>query len=272
MNNGYISYMKKIFFTVLLMLSSLDALAEYQPSNKWKSVSGVKVGAKFFSIWESRGVIQYNDFQLAPAIAVFMFEDRFEFLTSSVSYRDFIYEDKIRLRTRFQAISDNPIFPKHDSIKDIYPDRENSWEWVNRAEFFIPGYNEDYISEFDFGIHKDLKAHHGLYYELTGKLKLFTFQNTLLRTSMVEPNLIVTVGYGDKRHNEYYYGALDSEGLNNLSYGVWFHFNDLSDRNNPVITVKHFEVLGDKNKNAILARDRNNGWAATFTYTHDLLK
>lgn len=272
MNNGYISYMKKIFFAVLLMLSSLDALAEYQPSNKWKSVSGVKVGAKFFSIWESRGVIQYNDFQLAPAIAVFMFEDRFEFLTSSVSYRDFIYKDKIRLRTRFQAISDNPIFPKHDSIKDIYPDRENSWEWVNRAEFFIPGYNEDYISEFDFGIHKDLKAHHGLYYELTGKLKLFTFQNTLLRTSMVEPNLIVTVGYGDKRHNEYYYGALDSEGLNNLSYGVWFHFNDLSDRNNPVITVKHFEVLGDKNKNAILARDRNNGWAATFTYTHDLLK
>jgi len=264
--------MMKIFFAVLLMLSSFNALAEYQAVNKWKSVSGVKAGAKFFSIWESRGVVQYNDFQLVPVIAVFMFEDRFEFLTSSVSYRDFVYEDKVRLRTRFQAISDNPIFPKHDSIKDSYPDRENSWEWVNRAEFFIPGYNEDYISELVFGIHKDLKAHNGLYYELSGKLKLFTFQNTLLRTSMVEPNFIVTVGYGDKRHNEYYYDAQDFEGLNNLSYGVWFHFNDLSDRNNPVITVKHFEVLGDKNKNGILARDRNDGWAATFTYTHDLLK
>ena len=265
--------MTKIILSVLLLFSSLNALsAEYVPTNKWRQVSGLKAGAKFFSIWESRGVIQYNDFQLVPVVALFMFEDRFEFLTSSVSYRDFVYEDKIRLRTRLQAISDDPIFPKHDSIKDIYPNREGSWEWVNRVEFFIPGYNEDYISEFDFGIHKDLKAHNGLYYELTGKLKLFTFQNTILRTSMVEPNLIVTLGAGDKRHNEYYYGAIDSNGLNNLSYGVWFHFNDLSDRNNPVITVKHFEVLGDKNKNGILARDRNEGWAATFTYTHDLLK
>lgn len=264
--------MMKLFFTVLLMLSSLNALAEYKAENRWKSVSGVKVGAKFYSLWESRGIVQYNDFQLLPVVAVFMFEDRVEFLTSSISYRDYIYEDKIRFRTRLQAISDNPLFPKHDSIKDIYPDREDTWEWVNRLEFFMPGYNENYISEIDFGIHKDLKAHNGLYAELIGKLKLFSFQNTIIKTSLVEPNLYLSLGYGDKRHNQYYYGAVDSEGLNNLAYGLWFHFNDLADRNNPVITIKHFEVLGDKNKNGVLARNRNNGWAATFTYTHDLLK
>ena len=128
MKNAYIYFMTKIFLSVLLLFSSLNALsAEYVPSNKWRQVSGLKAGAKFFSIWESRGVIQYNDFQLVPVVALFMFEDRFEFLTSSVSYRDFVYEDKIRLRTRLQAISDDPIFPKHDSIKDIYPNREGSW-------------------------------------------------------------------------------------------------------------------------------------------------
>lgn len=265
--------MKKIFLTILFIVCSINTYgAEYVPTNKWGQISGLKAGAKFFSVWESRGVIQYNDFQLVPVVALFMFEDRFEFLTSSISYRDFIYEDKIRFRTRLQAISDDPIFPRHKNIQSLYPNRENSWEWVNRLECFIPGYNESFVGEVDFAVHKDLKAHNGLYYELTGKVKLFQFQNTILKASTVEPNLFVTLGAGDQNHNKYYYGALDSNGLNNLSYGVWFHFNDLSDRNNPVITIKHFEVLGEKNKNGILAREHSDGWAATFIYTHDLVK
>lgn len=262
----------KTFLAFILVFFSLNVFADYKPTNKLYYVSGVKIGAKFFSTWQSRGVIQYNDYQLLPVIAVFMFEDRFEFLTSSISYRDFIYEDKIRFRTRLQAIADNPIFPKHDSIADIYPDREDSWEWVNRLEFFLPAYSDAFISEIDFGIHKDLKAHNGIYAELMTKFKLFTFENTLVKKSIVEPDLFVSVGYGDKRHNEYYYGAQDSEGINNLAYGLWFNFLDLADRNNPVITLQHFEVLGDKNKNAPLARNRNAGYLATFTFTHDLLK
>lgn len=264
--------MKSIIYFLLVLFFSLNVLADYVPTNKWGNLSGVKIGARFSSIWESRGIVQYNDFQLLPIVAVFAFEDRVEFLTSSISYRDFIYEDKVRFRTRLQAISDNPIFPKHESIQEIYPDREDSFEWVNRLEFFIPGYNEHYLGELDLALHKDLKAHNGLYTELMGKLKLFTFQNEFIRRSIVEPNFYFSLGYGDKRHNEYYYGAVDSTGVNNLAYGLWFNFTDLADRNNPVITIKHFEVLGDKNKNGALARDRDSGYSLMFVYTYDLLK
>lgn len=266
-----VSDMKSIIYSLLVLFISLNASADYVPTNKWSNISAFKVGARFSSIWESRGVINYNDFQLIPFVAVFAFEDRVEFLTSSISYRDYIYEDKIRFRTRLQAISDNPILPKHESIQEIYPDREDSFEWVNRLEFFIPGYS-NYLGEVDFAIHKDLKAHNGIYSELMGKVKLFTFLNTFVRTSMVEPNFYVSLGYGDKRHNEYYYGAIDSTGVNNLAYGLWFNFTDLADRNNPVLTIKHFEVLGDKNKNGALARDRDSGYSLMFVYSYDLLK
>ena len=264
--------MKSIIYSFLFLFISISASADYMPTNKLNNFSGIKLGARLTTISESRGVILYNDFQLLPFIAVFAFEDRIEFLTSSISYRDFIYEDKIRFRTRLQVISDNPIFPKHSSIKNIYPDREDSFEWVNRLEFFVPGYNSEYMGELDLAVHKDLKAHNGVYAELMGKLKLFTFQNELIRRSIVEPNLYVTLGAGDKRHNDYYYGAVDSSGLNNLSYGLWFNFLDLSDRNNPVITIKHFEVLGDKNKNGAFARDRDSGYSLMFVYSYDLLK
>lgn len=264
--------MKSVTYSFVFLFISLNALADYEPKNKSGHFSGVKIGARLTTISESRGVILYNDYQLLPFLAVFAFEDRVEFLTSSISYRDFIYEDKIRFRTRLQAISDNPIFPKHESIQEIYPDREDSYEWVNRLEFFLPAYNKEYLGEIDLALHKDLKAHNGLYAELMGKTKLFTFQNELIRRSIVEPNFYFTLGYGDKRHNEYYYGASDSEGFNNFSYGLWFNFTDLADRNNPVITFKHFEVLGDKNKNANLAHNRDSGYALMFVYSHDLLK
>lgn len=257
--------MKSNCLTILLSLLIISL-------NVSAAVSGFKVGARFYSIWENRGVIQYHDFQLLPIVALFMYEDRLEIVPSYISYRDYIYSDRIRFRTRLQTVNDNPVFPKHDSIKDIYPDRESTYEWVNRLEFFIPAYNENYIAEIDLAIHKDLKAHHGLYTELMGKLKLFTFENTFLKESTVEPNLYFSLGHGDKRHNEYFYGATNSDGVNNLAYGLWFNFLDLADRNNPALIIKHFEVLGDKNKNAPLARNHNKGWAAVFTYTHDFLK
>jgi hypothetical protein len=265
----------RLLLTLTLFLSSVNSLAEttelFKPSNKWKSVSAVKLGARFYSIWESRGVVQYADYQLLPFAAVFMFEDDLEFLPSYISYRHFLYEDKIRFRTRLQKISDNPILPKHESIESIYPDREDSSEWVNRLELFFPSY-ANYKGEIDLGIHNDLQAHHGVYVELMGKLQLLTFENTFLKKTTIEPNLFFSLGYGDKRHNEYYYGAVDSDGLNNISYGLWFNALSVADRNNPTITIKRFEVLGDKNKNGLLARDRNEGYSFIFTYSHDLLK
>ncbi|MFN3453574.1 MAG: hypothetical protein ACK41T_01345, partial [Pseudobdellovibrio sp.] len=166
---------------------------------------------------------------------------------------------------------DNPLFPKHESITKIYPDREGTFEWLNRLELFVPGYNENYAAEISLGIAKDLKAHEGYYSELMTKVKAFDFRFRPIKNTLIEPNIFLALGAGDKKHNEYFYGAKDSSGVNNIAYGVWVNFPELADRNNSIIQIRRFEVLGDKNKNGLYAKNRSSGWAITFVGTVNLL-
>lgn len=235
-------------------------------------LGSIKLGARYSSLSENRGVILYNDFQIAPVIAIYAFNNRFEFLGSSINYRDYIYSDVIRLRTKIHAISDNPLFPKHESIQSIYPDREDSYEWTNRIEMFLPGY-QNYGAEIDLGYSLDLKAHHGGYTELQIKTKLADYMIESPKKINIEPNLFLSAGSGDQRHNEYFYGAVNSSSteLNNFAYGLWINFPNLADRNNPIILIKHFEVLGKENQQGAFARDRDHGWMLSFVGTVNVL-
>src|SRR5690606_29475429 len=111
--------------------------------------SSINVGARYSSLLQNRGVIFYRDYQIDPIFSVFMFDDRLEFLGDSLGYRDFIYKDSIRLRTRVMSITDNALFPDNKSISDGNFDREDSFEWVNGVEFFLPGYSSDFFAEID---------------------------------------------------------------------------------------------------------------------------
>ena len=240
------------------------------PHHKGK-LSSINVGTRYSSILENRGVVFYKDFQLDPILAIFLFDDRLEFLGDSIGYRDFVLDDRIRLRTRLVSITDKPLFPVNESLRSSSPARDDTFEWMNRIEFFFPGYNSDYQTEIDLGISKDLSAHKGSYLELLAKYKIFDFKVGPLSTK-IEPNFFLSLGWGTSAHNQYFYGPeSNSDSFNNLAYGFWFAFPEEADRFYPIIQVKHFEVLG-KNKEASYAKNRNEGWLISFIATYGLLE
>lgn len=234
-------------------------------------LSSINLGVRYSSLLQNRGVILYKDFQIDPVLAIFLFNDRFEFLGDSIGYRDFIHSDFLRLRTRIISVTDKPLFPKHGTIYANSTHRKDSYEWSNGVEIFLPGYNKDYGAELDFSYNKDISAHQGNYLELQSKFKIFSFEAPLLQTR-VEPNFYTSLGWGDSRHNKYFYGpSAGNSGLNNFSYGLWFAFPEESDRFYPIIQIKHFQVLGDK-RNAEFSLGRDKGWLVSFIASYGVLE
>lgn len=259
----------KRHIAALIVIWTLTATANVSPHHG--TLSSINLGARYSSILQNRGVIQYRDFQLDPVVAFFFFDDKLEFLGDSIGYRDFIFNDQIRLRSRIVSISANPLFPNYESSHAATPERPDTYEWSNRLEIFLPGYSDRYMAEIDLGIAKDLSAHHGTYFDLQAKYKLFDFQ-ALPTKIKIEPNLFAAAGWGDLDHNRYFYGpTADAEGLNNFSYGLWFAFPDEADRFYPIIQVTHFETLGT-NRMAQYAQNNSDGWLVSFIATYGVLE
>lgn len=259
--------MRSILF-VLALASSFPHLC-WAKLPHTGTLSSISVGAVYASLLERRGVINYRDFQAVPSISFFFFDDRLEFLGDSLSYRDFIYENKIRFRTRLASISDGPLLPNYRSVREGMPDRPDSYEWQNGLEFFFPAYDETYISELDLTYSKDISIHHGDYFDVIAKFRLGSFLFPILKMQ-AEPNFVVTAGIGDKRHNQYFYGPSDdASGLNNASAGFWIAFPEEADRWYPVIQLMAFEAVGD-HAHAEYSEHRNCGVLFAFIATTGL--
>lgn len=254
----------------VICLKSFPVLANQSPHHQGL-LSSLNLGIRFSSVFENRGVILYKDFQVDPVLAVFFLDDRVEFLGDSIGYRDFIYQDRVRLRTRLVSLTDQPLFPDYESIRSNFVHRPDTYEWSNRVEFFLPGYIEKYLAEIDLSWAKDLSVHHGNYVDLQTKIKLFDFRLPFAETK-IEPNLFASVGWGDTNHNQYFYGpSANGNGLNNLSYGLWMAFPEEADRFYPIVQIKHFQVLGD-HANAEYAKNNSEGWLFSFIATYGVLE
>lgn len=231
------------------------------------TLSSINVGTRFSSLIERRGTILYDDFQFDPVLAVFLFDDRLEYLGDSIGFRDFIYKDNVRLRSRFVQLSDDPLFPENKTIRNQHPDRQDTTEWSTALEIFLPGYNDDYAGEIDVTYSKDFVQHHGHYVEVLGKLKLFSFTTKL--SGEIEPNFFVSTGWGSGAHNKYLYGK-NSDGVTNHAAGLWFAFPDEADRFYPIIQAKYFRATGDF-RNGDIARGDAEGILFSFIATVGLL-
>lgn len=253
---------------MFLLLFAL--IPSFASANPWHigTLSSLNLGIRYSSVLTNRGVILYRDFQIDPVLGVFFFDDKLEFLGDSIGYRDFIYKDKVRLRSRIVSITDKPLFPDHSSIKRHI--RKDSYEWSNRVETFFPGYNESYKAELDFEVAKDFYSHKGIYLEAQSKFKLINL--SLLNTN-IEPNLFGSIGWGDSKHNKHFYGQSASEnGFNNISYGLRFAFPGEADRFYPIIQLTRFEIIGDKNRFAEYSFGNNKGWLFSVIATYGLLE
>lgn len=257
-----------IFYIFFLILQ--PALSYKKDPHNKGLISSLNIGIRYSSLLQQRGIILYKDFQIDPVVGVFFLDDKVEFLGDSIGYRDFIYEKSVRLRTRLVSLTDKPLFPSHESVKKTFPSREDTIEWSNQIEFFLPSYDENYKAEIDFSFAKDLIAHQGHYFEVQLKTKLFDFSVPLTET-LVEPNFYFSLGWGDDRHNKYFYGpSADKSELNNLSYGLWFAFPEEADRFYPIVQIKRFEVLG-QNRNAEYAKNSDSGYLLSFIATYGVL-
>jgi len=258
-----------LFFTLIASISA-HAVQYKDPHHKgvWSSLN---VGTRFSSLIQNRGVIFYRDYQFDPVVGLFFFDDRLEYLGDSLGYRDFIAGDWLRLRSRFVAISDNPLFPVNKTIQDSGLNRKDTYEWTNTLEFFLPGYNSNYQTEIDLSYAKDISQTHGNYFELQAKHKLFYFEVPKAEIK-IEPNIFGLVGWGDKDHNKYFYGeSANTSGVNNIAYGLWFAFPEESDRFYPIIQIRRFQTLGEF-RNAEFAKGRNEGFLLSFIATYGVLE
>ncbi len=251
----------------LAFFGSLDCFATYPHKG---TLSSVNLGARFSSILQRRGVILYRDFQIDPVVSVFLFDDKLEFLGDSIGYRDFVYGDSIRLRTRLVSITDKPLFPAYSSIREAGPRRDDTYESTNSVEFFFPGYNDHFLAELDLNYSKDIYKHWGNYFEARAKVKLAEFNCNWIK-KRIEPNLVVSAGVGDPAHNQYLYGpSASGNDVSNTSYGIWLAFPDDADRFYPIVQLMHFAVEG-QNRGAEFARDRNEGFLFSFIATAGIL-
>lgn len=257
----------KLIFSTLIFTSAIEANASARHQGL---LSSINVGARYSSILEKRGVILYRDFQIDPVVGVFFFDDRLEFLGDSLGYHDFIFEDKIRFRSRLVSITDKPLFPATASVQNGSPSRTDTYEWSNGLEFFFPGYNDNYQAEIDLTYSKDVGQHHGNYFELQSKTKLFSLSLEKWQLQL-EPNFVFTVGVGDRAHNQYFYGPNDEAlGINNISYGFWVAFPKEADRAFPILQLTRFSVIGD-HRTAAYADQRNEGFLLSFLATYGFL-
>jgi hypothetical protein len=255
-----------------LMLASITAKAPLADPHHEGLVSSINLGIRYSSVLASRGVIFYRNFQIDPVVGLFFFDDRLEFLGDSIGYRDFVWGDKLRLRSKFNAISDDPLFPSSKTYRQQFPDRGNSYEWTNRAELFLPGYNDNYRAEIDLSHSYDFTSHHGQYVEATVKTRLLRF-TPLSDGPLLEPNFVAALGWGNGRHNAYFYGPTANQaGFNNFSLGLWLALPNDADRFYPIVQLTYFRTIGDQNRSASFASGRSQGLLFSFIATYGVLE
>ena len=150
------------------------------------------------------------------------------------------------------------------NLKKNSPHRKTSYEWSNRIELYLPSYHQKYLGELDFEYGHDLFTHHGNYFAIESKIKLFTI-------NAFEPNLFLSLGSGDKNNNHYYYGTESkSFGLTNFSTGINVLVPEFIDRYYCMTKLNYFTVVGEQNRNATFAKNNGHGFLFTFTMTKSI--
>lgn len=253
----------KIILTITLVLSTtLVAAAKPKPLRQG-TLSTASIGARYSSLMSHRGVVTYDDFQVSPFLVLIFFDEKVEFLGDSLGFRDFIAGDYLRFRTRVHYVSDTPFLPRNENIEDKGTNREDTYEWANGFELFLPGYNKNYVAELSLMHYKDIKVHRGEFFEFQGKVKLFDFKTPFSKAKL-EPNFVFTTGYGNRRHNSYAYGpGGEDTGRTYQSFGLWVAIPEVVDRYYPNVQLTYFETSSAQSDGA-LARGRDHGVLFSF--------
>jgi len=199
------------------------------------------LGAKASTGTVVRGARTYDGLQLSPVFYLGFFDERVQIFGTSLELNDFIWSDKLRARTKIGLLSDKP-FLKFDGPTDIRASRPSSLEWTSRLELFLPSFEQTWF-QLDLVFAHELKEHKGNYVELVGKLTLARLWLEK-KLPLVEPQLFMAVGYGDKAHNSLWYGR-PSGGSTHAEYGFSVVSPARIDRHYPIFRFYRYDVWGN---------------------------
>ena len=162
------------------------------------------------------------------------------------------------------AINDQPFIITNKAIRQRYFHRDISYELSNRLEYYFPSNLNNFIGEIDLEYDHDTITHYGNYIAVDTKLKLFKYK-------FLEPNMYISLGAGDNKHNNYYYGpASNNFGLSTFAAGIKLLAPEYLDRFFAVADIHYFKVLGHENKEALYAKNNISGMAIIISYTQSI--
>ena len=207
-------------------------------------VFSLALGAKVKSRLEQRGARTYDGVQLQPIVYAGFFDERIQIFGTSLEFLDFLGTRMLRGRTKLSSVSDDP-FLKLAGPVDVRSSRPSTIEWMSRLELFLPSFDSPRV-QLDLAYAKELKEHRGDYLELTARLTLARW--FLEREKpLVEPQLFATFGFGDSRHNAFWYGAGAGAGASHVEYGLAVVSPARIDRHFPVFRFYRFDILRSPN-------------------------
>lgn len=263
---------------IILILSHFNA-AKIQAANsdfelkEFNSCSfcSLKHGFRLLSLTDYRGITVDPNPQIMPGIAAYFYNNQLEILPMAVNYYHYTNEPYIRFRYRLYQVTDKPVIKIQNQDTTSYFRRENTFEAQFRVETFWGGNSDDYVAEVSLSYSKDMKNNWGDYLELLTKFKLESFLLDKPKVNL-EPNFFASIGWGSRSQNQYIYGPeANTNGFNNIAYGLWLAIPNRADRYYPIILIKRFETLQSKFKNADYAKDHNNGVAISLLYSVKVL-
>ncbi len=207
----------------------------------------VAIGAKASSLIYKRGIIIYEGVQLSPIYSINLFRKDL-FIAGSALYHNLIFSKNIRLLTRINldATKDRPLY--YSSEKE---DDRIRREKTNELDFFFQ-YDFTHSSYIRIEYSKDLVAHYGQYSAVHLRYDLRTNKSPTL----IQPGLFLSLGQGDKNHNEYLYGEGAKSGVNNIEYGFSIVSPKAIDNFWPTLKITQFEILGKDNKEASFVEEK----------------
>ena len=211
----------------------------------------VAAGIQANSLLYKRGIITYEGHQLTPIISIKLFHPELLFAGSSLYYKHALPYENLFFRSRlnFNSTQDEPLYYTSEDEDDRV--RRNT---TNELDGYLE-YDGKKQGFLRLQYSQDLSEHHGHYLELRGNFALGNFIKKG-KGYLIQPGLFTAVGYGDKNHNEYFYGDGAEASLNNIEYGLLINSPGVIDIFWPTLKITRFEILGDKNREASFAQEK----------------
>ena len=248
----FILIILKIVIVQLICVFSVESKSFFS-----KDDFKVALGAQADSLIYKRGIITYEGPQAFPIYAVSLFHPDLILAGSALYYKQKILSENLFFRTRLNidSTNDTPLYFTTEEESERVR-RESTAEFDFFLEYLMP--SESFIR---FNFSQDLVAHKGQYLELRGRLGLFDIIKNEGERALVQAGVFVAAGFGDQRHNEYFYGqGAAASGFNKVEYGISVVSPKVIDLFWPTFTISRFHLVGDNNKNGSFVQEQN-GWS-----------